>query len=208
MSGARLNLTTSSPSKDFRHSLRFLGTSLQSLAGHLDQTYAVARKGGSGYYTRNPRIDPGLEDLLSTMTSAYVMLCHIVDSIEEAEAIVDSYEDSEEDESDVAHARGELFATKKLYLDMVPKIGELETQRLYAYVGGQPIEEYNKHVLHNAQIMKLSSPSGVSEVITDPDVESHFKVRQGEVSYKSQPYQVVDTSWIKDLYTSDLKVPF
>jgi len=74
---------------------------------------------------------PDKETFDVAFSLALALLLNVVRSIKEAEDMVETLLDDEEaDAEELAHAQGELYGAKKMYLDLVPVIGAVETSRL------------------------------------------------------------------------------
>lgn len=84
---------------------------------------------------------PDFEMLITSMSTSLTMLYRIVRSIEESEDVVDSL-DPEEDIEEYAHAKGELYAAKSLYLTLKQAISDMEDDRVLATSHGMDQRDY------------------------------------------------------------------
>jgi hypothetical protein len=107
---------------------------------------------------------PDFEALICSMTQPLNMLYRIVRTIVDTEDVVESL-DPDEDLEELAHAQGELYASKTLYLSLKDSIEAMEEDRLHATWQGLEAKDYFYKVEEFSGIvgeenMKTNNPRG------------------------------------------------
>jgi hypothetical protein len=107
---------------------------------------------------------PDFEALICSMTQPLTMLYRIVRNIVDSEDVVESL-DPDEDLEELAHAQGELYASKTLYLSLRDGIEAMEEDRLIATWQGLEAKDYFYKVEEFSGIvgeenMKTNNPRG------------------------------------------------
>lgn len=84
---------------------------------------------------------PNFQTLISGMAGPLAMIYRVVRVIEDSEDVLDSL-DPEEDIEEYAHAKGELYAAKALYLNLKQCISDIEADRVLATSNGRDQQDY------------------------------------------------------------------
>lgn len=183
-------LTTSSPASDFRWNLSTQYSTMQAYTMKLTQIHTHESKSnpmrGWGHRSGSPdevAFHTGFSMLLSALQG-------IVERMEEAEDALASLQDDSEDEAEILHAAGELFAAKSIYLSLVDGIEPLEHSRIEATRAGVTASEYF-HRLSKAGRVPDYTDDPTHGFLTARNLSANSvvqgKISQANITFKGMP---------------------
>ena len=126
------NLTTASQVSEFRQDLsgeqyhRFFRM-IPRLASMHKERYDPMRSGG---WARGRAEIPDENSLFTSFSTVMIILFKLVDDMETTEDILDGLIDDQDDEEQIMHSQGELFALKTTYLSITGMIESIEINRV------------------------------------------------------------------------------
>lgn len=189
-----VKLTTSSPASDFRFDL---GNQFSAMLAHAKNLGKIHRQieDKSNMHRWGQR--SGFPDEIAFHTGFSMVLAslqRIVENMQEAEDALLSLQDDGEDETEILHAMGELFAAKTIYLSLVAGIQPLEESRVNGTSVGLTAHEYF------TALYKEGRPPAYNPAQMPPmGMLSASSIVQGSISPKPFAIQPVTFSGIPKL---------
>lgn len=159
-----VNLTTTSPHRDFQQDLGEFAYQLESMAKSLENDHrrVAPQSRAFGYGVKNET--PDSYSLFSGFHLALSQLCLIVNMIGELEEIASCEEELEESEQ--YHTYGELFALKEMYTRLKMNIHVLEQRRLEATDAGINPRHFMSLILKGEGVPVVPEPNGFGPITT------------------------------------------
>lgn len=185
------DLSLESVALDFEASLDTLLSDMIHMTTKLPDMHRSINSYASNY-SRYSRPDyPVKETFDVAFSMALALLLNVVRAIKEAEDMVETLLDDEEaDMEELNQAQGELYGAKKMYLDLVPVIGAVETSRLQSTAGGMPAGDFMTLIGRNkgVPVWDKSYTRGMPQIITkaeNRDVGPYHA--SGKMTFMVQP---------------------
>lgn len=135
-------LTTASTAQEFQSDLSRQYEIMRNMSQTLPGVHKTQWNGGrGGSYSQNV-YPPDHDAFYVGFSMVLSMLNRIVQTIKETDDTLQALIDDSDDEEDILHASGELFAAKTVYVNLVASIEPLETSRVRGSREGVGAKEY------------------------------------------------------------------
>jgi hypothetical protein len=131
----------------------------RTLPGIHKKRFQGNSSGRLGAQFGGPRAYPPDHDAFEVGFSMLLtMLGRIATQIRELDDTLSSLIDESDDEEEILHATGELFAAKSIYINLVAGIEPLETSRVRATESGVSSGEFFEMIRVNGDIPQIQDP--------------------------------------------------
>lgn len=177
-------LSTASPYKDFEQNFKMQRDAMPVVNDQLEQVHrSLMRQSTMSHYSRRDTPDLDSFDMASSVALSALLV--VLNSIREAEDIIETLLDEEEDGLDpeeLSQAQGELIGAKNIYIYMIKMFGKLETSRLESAHSSMPARVFVRAIVDNMGLPNFGSyaknfPEFMYSLSTDKHPMTTYKIK-------------------------------